>query len=60
MPQSVTNKDGQPLDIDIVVNEIFNDNDELYVEFSNGPVPYRVRWAACGALPTVPYNRTRR
>mmetsp|Transcript_37672 Transcript_37672/g.83892 ORF Transcript_37672/g.83892 Transcript_37672/m.83892 type:complete len:441 (-) Transcript_37672:2613-3935(-) len=44
VPQSITNKDGQPLDIDIVVNEIFNDGDELFVEYSNGPMPYRVRW----------------
>ncbi|EFJ42408.1 hypothetical protein VOLCADRAFT_97483 [Volvox carteri f. nagariensis] len=44
VPQSVNNKDGQPLDVDIVVNEMFNDGDELFVEFSNGPVPYKVRW----------------
>ena len=43
IPQSVLNKDGQPLDIDIVVNEIFGDGDELYVEFSDGPQAYRVR-----------------
>ncbi len=43
VPQSVNNKDGQPLDVDIVVNEIFNDGDELFVEFSSGPVPYKVR-----------------
>lgn len=43
VPQSITNKDGQPQDIDIVVNEIFNDNDEVFVEYSNGPMAYRVR-----------------
>lgn len=43
VPQSVLNKDGTPLDIDIVINEIFGDNDELYVEYSDGPQPYRVR-----------------
>jgi hypothetical protein len=43
IPQSILNKDGTPQDIDIVVNEIFNDNDELFVEFSDGPQPYRVR-----------------
>mmetsp|Transcript_22905 Transcript_22905/g.58437 ORF Transcript_22905/g.58437 Transcript_22905/m.58437 type:complete len:440 (-) Transcript_22905:427-1746(-) len=44
VPQSVTNKDGQPQDIDIVINEIFGDGDEVYVEYSSGPMPYRVRW----------------
>ncbi len=44
VPQSVTNKDGQPQDIDIVVNEIFSDGDEVFVEYSNGPMPYRVRF----------------
>lgn len=43
VPQSVTNKDGQPQDIDIVINEIFADGDEVYVEYSSGPMPYRVR-----------------
>lgn len=43
VPQSITTKDGQPLDVDIVVNEIFNDGDELFVEYSSGPMPYRVR-----------------
>lgn len=46
MPQSVTNKDGQPQDIDIVINEILSDGDEVYVEYSNGPMPYRVRCEA--------------
>eukprot|EP00198_Chlamydomonas_reinhardtii_P009683 XP_001699020.1 predicted protein [Chlamydomonas reinhardtii] len=54
VPQSVNNKDGQPLDVDIVVNEIFNDGDELFVEFSNGPVPYKVRWA--GRPRTPPFR----
>lgn len=44
VPQAINNRDGQPLDINIVINEIFNDGDEVYTEFSNGPVPYRVRW----------------
>ncbi|KAG1680749.1 hypothetical protein FOA52_008082 [Chlamydomonas sp. UWO 241] len=44
VPQSITTKDGQNLDVDIVVNEILSDGDELYVEYSNGPQPYRVRW----------------
>mmetsp|Transcript_2579 Transcript_2579/g.4376 ORF Transcript_2579/g.4376 Transcript_2579/m.4376 type:complete len:436 (+) Transcript_2579:107-1414(+) len=44
VPQSVSNKDGQAQDIDIVVNEIFADNDEVFVEYSNGPMPFRVRW----------------
>lgn len=43
VPQSVTNKDGQAQDVDIVLNEIFNDGDDVYVEYSNGPMPYRVR-----------------
>ncbi len=43
MPQAVNNRDGQPLDVDIVVNEIFDDGDEVFVEYSNGPVPYKVR-----------------
>lgn len=44
VPQSVTTKDGQALDVNIVVNEILSDGDELYVEYSNGPQAYRVRW----------------
>ncbi|KAL6756834.1 hypothetical protein V8C86DRAFT_2641855 [Haematococcus lacustris] len=44
VPQSVTNKDGQPQDIDIVVNEIFSNGDEVFVEYSNGPVAFKVRW----------------
>lgn len=44
VPQSVSNKDGQAQDIDIVVNELFGDSDEVFVEYSNGPMPYRVRW----------------
>ena len=45
VPQSVSNKDGQAQDVDIVLNEIFSDNEDVMVEFSNGPQPYRVR---CG------------
>lgn len=44
VPQSVMTKDGQPLDVDIVLNEIFHDGDELFVEYSSGPVAYKVRW----------------
>lgn len=44
VPQSVSTKDGVPLDVDIVVNEIFSDGDEIFVEYSGGPMPYRVRW----------------
>ncbi|GAX72798.1 hypothetical protein CEUSTIGMA_g253.t1 [Chlamydomonas eustigma] len=44
IPQSITTKDGQPLDVDIVINELFGDGDELYVEYSNGPMPFRIRW----------------
>jgi hypothetical protein len=43
VPQSVSNKDGQPQDVDIVLNEIFSDNEDVMVEFSNGPLSYRVR-----------------
>ena len=43
VPQSVQTKDGNPLDIDIVINELFGDGDEIYVEYSNGPMPFRVR-----------------
>ena len=44
VPQSICTKDGTPLDIDIVLNEIFTDGDEIFIEYSNGPMPYRVRW----------------
>ena len=44
VPQSVCNRDGTPLDIDIVINELFNDGDDVFVEYSQGPMPYRVRW----------------
>lgn len=44
VPQSVCNKDGQAQDVDIVLNEIFSDNEDVMIEFSNGPQPYRVRW----------------
>ncbi|KAF5840410.1 hypothetical protein DUNSADRAFT_16787 [Dunaliella salina] len=44
VPQSVCNKDGQAQDVDIVLNEIFSDGEDIMVEFSNGPQPYRVRW----------------
>lgn len=37
-------------DIDIVVNELFGDNDEVFVEYSNGPMAYRVR---CVSLCTI-------
>ncbi len=31
------------MDVDIVINELFGDGDELFVEYSNGPMPFRVR-----------------
>jgi hypothetical protein len=43
VPQSVVDKDGKVLDIDLVINEVAADGDELYVEYSEGPSAYRVR-----------------
>ena len=43
MPQSVMTSDGQVLDVDIVLNEMFKDGDELHVEYSAGPKPYAAR-----------------
>ncbi len=43
VPQAVLNKDGQVLDIDLVLSEVVKDGDEVYVEFSEGPLAYRVR-----------------
>ncbi|MEW5310495.1 MAG: hypothetical protein WDW38_002290 [Sanguina aurantia] len=53
VPQSVSNKDGQAMDIDIVLNEMFNDGDELLVEFSGGPQPFRVSNLTKGALQMI-------
>ncbi|GMH35101.1 hypothetical protein BSKO_02969 [Bryopsis sp. KO-2023] len=38
------NKDGQLLDVDIVLNELCQDGSELHVEYSDGPLAYRARW----------------
>ena len=49
VPQSVLTKDGQPLDVDIVLSELASDGTELFVEYGNGPDAYRVRCAATAA-----------
>jgi hypothetical protein len=49
VPQSVLTKDGQPLDVDIVLSELASDGTELFVEYGNGPDAYRVRRAAAAA-----------
>lgn len=54
VPQSVSTKDGTPLDIDIVLSEIAHEGDELFVEYSGGPMPYRVRWE--GRPKTPPFK----
>ncbi len=43
VPQSVLNRDGQAMDIDIVLHEVLHDGDEVFVEYSSGPQPYRIR-----------------
>lgn len=44
VPQSVSNRDGQLMDVDIVLNELFEDGSELQVEYSNGPIAYQARY----------------
>ena len=46
VPQAVSANYGQPLDIDIVLNEVLKDQDHVYVEYSSGPLAYQARLAA--------------
>lgn len=43
VPQAVSSSYGQPLDIDIVLNEMFKDQDHVFVEYSSGPLAYQAR-----------------
>ncbi len=57
LPQSVSNKEGQPQDVDIIVNEILSDGDEVFVEYGNGPTAYRVRCVISLLLQYVAFTR---
>lgn len=48
LPQAILNRDGQSLDIYLVLKESFSDGDELYVEYACGPTAYRVRYLQGG------------
>jgi len=36
---------GAPLDVDIIINEMFEDGDAMFVEYSSGPAQFTSRWA---------------
>lgn len=52
VPQSVSNKDGQLLDVDIVLNEVFEEGAVLQVEYSKGPSAFQARYK----LDFIPLN----
>ncbi len=49
VPQSVMTPEGEVLDIHIVLNEMFKSGDKLFVEYSDGPIAYKARWASDNA-----------
>jgi hypothetical protein len=48
VPQTVLSKDGNVLDVDLVLSEAVSDQDEVLVEYSDGPTAFRTR---CARLP---------
>lgn len=42
--QSVLTRDGVPMDGDVVLNEMLENGDEVFVEFGPGPQQFRVPW----------------
>lgn len=36
-------KDGTVLDVDLVLSEVVADQDEVYLEYSDGPVAFKTR-----------------
>lgn len=46
VPQSVLDKDGRVLDIDLVLSEAVADGGEVVVEYGAGPLAFRSRYAA--------------
>lgn len=45
VPQTVLSKDGSVLDADLVLIEAVSDQDEVLVEYSDGPTAFRTRCA---------------
>lgn len=43
VPQTVLSKDGNVLDVDLVLSEAVSDQDEVLVEYSDGPTAFRTR-----------------
>jgi hypothetical protein len=49
VPQTVLSKDGSVLDVDLVLSEAVSDQDEVLVEYSDGPTAFRTRCVDCPA-----------
>jgi regulator of protease activity HflC (stomatin/prohibitin superfamily) len=45
VPQTVLSKDGSVLDVDLVLSEAVSDQEEVLVEYSDGPTAFRTRSA---------------
>jgi hypothetical protein len=45
VPQTVLSKDGSVLDVDLVLSEAASDQEEVLVEYSDGPTALRTRSA---------------
>ena len=39
--QSVLSSDGTAMDVDVVINEVLDSGDEVFVEYGSGPCQYR-------------------
>ncbi|CAG9465750.1 unnamed protein product [Pedinophyceae sp. YPF-701] len=44
VPQSVLDSHHNVLDVEVIVNEVLEDGDEVFVEYSSGPRQFTVKW----------------
>eukprot|EP00879_Flechtneria_rotunda_P027528 GHRR01029494.1.p1 GENE.GHRR01029494.1~~GHRR01029494.1.p1 ORF type:complete len:381 (+),score=140.39 GHRR01029494.1:430-1572(+) len=56
VPQTVLSKDGTVLDADLVLSEVVFDQDELFVEYSEGPIAFRTRWEGRPKTPPLSWE----
>uniref|UniRef100_A0A383WE37 Uncharacterized protein n=1 Tax=Tetradesmus obliquus TaxID=3088 RepID=A0A383WE37_TETOB len=56
VPQTVLSKDGNVLDVDLVLSEAVSDQDEVLVEYSDGPTAFRTRWEGRPKSPPLSWN----
>eukprot|EP00899_Mesostigma_viride_P028531 jgi/Mesvir1/8863/Mv02758-RA.1 len=51
VPQAVLTADGSVQDVDTVLSEVFDDGDEVFVEYGTGPEAFTARWEGRPATP---------